>query len=173
MVYGIVKQHQGWINAYSEPGQGTVFKVYLPISEEPEEEAEETVLRETFRGSGERILVVEDEVGVRSLVAKVLDGNGYVVLEAASGEEALELFEREQGNLDVVFSDMVLSDSTGLELVEELLARKGELRVLLGSGYMDDKSQWPVLRERGFRYLQKPYALPELLRTLREVIETG
>ncbi len=172
VVYGIIKQHSGWINVYSEPGKGSVFKIYLPvISVESEEETEAVVSIENLQGNGERILLVEDEEDIRQFAAIALSGNGYKVLEAVNVEEALNLFDKEDGNFDLVFSDVVLPDRTGLRLVNDLLLRKPELRVLLSSGYSDHKSQWAEIKKKGFRFLQKPYAVTDLLETIREVLE--
>jgi CheY-like chemotaxis protein len=172
VVYGIIKQHEGWINVYSRPGQGATFRIYLPaIPVEMDTVDEQRVSLSDFQGSSERILLVEDEEGVRKLATRVLRENGYVVFEAANAKEAMDIFEREERKFHLVFCDVVLPDRTGLELVDRLLSRKPELRVLLSSGYTDQKSQWPIIRERGFRFLQKPYALPDLLRTIRDAVE--
>ncbi len=172
VVYGIVKEHKGWINVYSESEQGSSFKVYLPaVSAKPEDEPKEVVSLGGLQGDGERILLVEDEKGVREFAMGALSENGYVVLGASNTEEALNIFEREKGKFHLVLSDVVLPDRGGLKLVDELLSRNGGLRVLFSSGYTDDKSQWPIIRERGFRFIQKPYFLADLLRAVREAIE--
>jgi signal transduction histidine kinase/ActR/RegA family two-component response regulator len=171
VVYGIIKQHDGWINVYSERGRGAIFKVYLPASDvELKEEVQEKICLQDIQGKGERILVIEDEEAVREFASKVLRDNGYKVFEAADAKETLALFEQEKGQFDLIFSDMVLPDRSGLQVVEQLLRRNPKLMVLLSSGYSDDKSQWPAIREKGYRFLQKPYSIPELLRTFREVL---
>jgi len=171
VVYGIVQQHGGWINVHSDPRQGSTFNVYLPaFSVKPEDETKETTSLQELQGSGERILVVEDEERVREFVTMALRENDYLVFEAASAEEALEIFDREKGKFHMVFSDVVLLGKTGLQLVDQLLSRKPELPVLLSSGYVDAKSHWSTIRERRFRFLQKPYALADLLRAIKGTI---
>jgi PAS domain S-box-containing protein len=172
VVYGIVKQHEGWINVYSEVGQGSTFKVYLPaFFVKPVDESKEAISLEDLQGNGERILVVEDEGEIRELVARVLDKNNYIVFKAANAKEAMDIFEREEGRFHLIFSDVVLSDKGGLQLADYLLSRNPQLRVLLSSGYIDEKSQWSIIHERGFRFLQKPYTLLGLLQAIREALE--
>jgi DNA-binding NtrC family response regulator len=130
-----------------------------------------TISLEELQGSGERILLVEDEEDVREFLTRALRENGYVAFAAANAKEALDIFEREKEYLHLVLTDVVLPDLSGLELVDQLLSRNPQLLVLMSSGYTDDKSQWPVIRERGFPFLQKPYALADLLRVIREVIK--
>jgi PAS domain S-box-containing protein len=173
-VYGIVTQHEGWINVSSEPGRGASFKIYFPVAEiEPEEKSLDALSLEGLKGAGERILVVEDEDELRDLALRMLRGKGYQVAGAATVAEALEVFAREQGNFHLVFSDVVLSDQSGLQLVEELLARKPDLKALLTSGYADEKVQWPVIRAKKYPFLQKPYSLSNLLKTIAEVLKSG
>lgn len=174
VVYGIIKQHEGWINIHSSPGQGSTFNIYLPAHPgKVESKAKETFSLERLQGNGERILLVEDEADVREVHIKILRETGYIVFGAASAKEALDIFERENCNFHLVFSDMVMPDKTGLQLVDLLLSRRPELPVLLTSGYMDDKSQWSIICQRGFRFLQKPYALSVLLQAVKETIKTG
>jgi DNA-binding NtrC family response regulator len=116
---------------------------------------------------------VEDDDGIREFAKRVLVESGYVGFEAANAEEALNIFGKEKGDFHLVFSDVVLPEKSGLQLVEQLLCRKPELKVLLTSGYTDQKSQWPVICEKGYRFIQKPYGLTDLLRVVREVIEQG
>ncbi len=172
VAYGIIKQHEGWINVYSEPGRGTTFRIYLPAVPVKLDTVDEGLVSPAeFKGRGEQILLVEDDQAIRELIARILQENGYVVFAAANAEEALGLFEQKKGEFHLIFSDVILPDQTGLQLVAQLLSGNPELRVLLSSGYTDQKSQWPVIRERGFRFLQKPYSLPDLLRAIRETIE--
>ena len=114
---------------------------------------------------------MEDEEKVREFAKIALGENGYVVFAASNAKEALNIFEREEGDFHLVFSDIVLPDKTGIQLVDQLLSLKSELKVLLGSGYTDEKSQWHLIREKEFRFIQKPYVLPDLLGVIREAIE--
>jgi signal transduction histidine kinase/ActR/RegA family two-component response regulator len=176
VVYGIVKQHEGWITVTSVPGKGSNFDVYMPAASEATSEsavsmAKETEFQNNIQGKGERILLVEDERSVQEFTVKALIRSGYAVTSASSSEEAMQWFKKENGKFDLVFSDVVLPDQSGIELVEKLQAMKPKIKVLLCSGYTDQKSQWPIIRKKGFRYLQKPYSLNDLLKTLKEVLK--
>jgi signal transduction histidine kinase/CheY-like chemotaxis protein len=173
VVYGIIRQHGGWINVYSEPNQGTAFKVYLPSVGSTQSVAAEGAAEgapEAARGEGQRILLVEDEEAVRNLASRALRENGYDVFEAGAYEEAIELFERENGQFDLIFSDVVLPDKSGIRLIDDLLSRRPDLQVLVSSGYTDQKSQWPIIQEKGLRFLQKPYSIVDLLGTVDELV---
>ena len=171
VAYGIVKQHEGWINVASLPGKGSTFDVYLPAVSEPSEpEAKEAEIQNDLRGRGERILVVEDERRVQEHTVKALFRSGYSVTHASTSEEAVRLFEKEGGMFDLIFSDVVLPDQDGLGLIEKILSKKPKIKVLLSSGYADQKSQRSSIRGRGFGYLQKPYSLNDLLKALKETL---
>ena len=176
VIYGIVKQHGGWINVYSQLGIGSTFKVYLPayqgMAGDPVARATvEESLSETLCGHGERVLLVEDERGVRNLATHVLEASGYTVLACESAEEALSVFERESGRFDLVFSDVVLPGRNGIELVDLLQAKSPDLPALLCSGYTDSRARWSVIEDRHIPFLQKPYPSAALLRAFRNVLD--
>jgi two-component system cell cycle sensor histidine kinase/response regulator CckA len=159
-----VRQYAGWIEVSSERWQGSTFRVCLPaFLGDLESQVPESVSPLESQGMGERILVVEDNEGVRAAVSEMLQAGGYVVFEAAGAREALELFEKEGGEFDLVCSDVVLPDEDGVRLIDQL-------SVLMSSGYMDERAQWPLIRSRGFHFLQKPFGLSELMPVVREIM---
>ncbi|HLP48336.1 MAG TPA: response regulator, partial [Candidatus Kapabacteria bacterium] len=165
------KQHNGWVNVYSERGKGTTFNIYFPsVISLDDEKIEEGLSLKELQGNREKILFIEDEEGVRKITAKALRHYGYNVVEAETAREALDIFKRDMKNISLVFSDIVLADKTGIELVDELRAIKPGLKILLTSGYADKKSRWTDVNEKGFPFLQKPYSLADLLRSVREVL---
>ncbi len=171
-VYGIVKYHKGWIHAETEPGKGTTFRVYFPVThQKAEEKQEEHIAIEQFAGNGERVLIVEDDPAIRDISYSTLSENGYVVFDAESAEDALDLFNRENGNFDIVVSDVVLPGKNGLQLVDELLAKKDSLKCILCSGYTDEKAQLSVIRSRGYPYIEKPFTIAHFLKTIQETLQ--
>lgn len=175
VIYGIVKQHNGWIHVYSQVGQGTTFKIYLPAYQgaEPAKNVSATTGQQRARGHGERILLVEDEPGVRAVAIRVLQGSGYTVTAAANTAEARALFEQHDGHFDLLFSDVVLPDQNGITLAEELIARKPGLPVLLCSGYTDERSRWSAIEKGGFEFISKPYPSATLLANLRRILDVA
>ncbi|MGP8330444.1 MAG: PAS domain S-box protein [Methanosarcinaceae archaeon] len=174
IVYGIINQHQGWINVESAIGKGAIFRIYLPASSaRPEEVAKEPVSFEQFRGRGERILLVEDEKVVRECSTRGLVENGYKVFAAANVQMALEIFRKEDGNFDLIFSDVVLPDGRGPRLVEQLVKLKPGINVLFTSGYSDEKADWRTIQKTNYHYLPKPYSLSGLLKGVQAAIKAG
>ena len=169
--YGIVKQHDGWIDYDSTPGRGTVFEVYLPAASlQAGQEKEEAVFLQDYNGKGERILLVEDEEVVREFASQALSMHGYAVFGADSAVEARKIFEREKGDFSLALIDVVLNDVSGIELAESLKAGKPDLNVMLSSGYTDHKSEIKTIAEKGYKLLQKPYSVDELLQSVKEII---
>ncbi|MGD9374733.1 MAG: response regulator [Anaerolineae bacterium] len=171
VVYGLVHQRGGWIDVTSQAGQGATFQVYLPavfdtLGAPPMADGSPTHVP----GSGQRILLVEDEAHVRAPIAEMLRSDGYEVTAVGSVEQARAVFDREQGAFDLVFSDVSLPDGDGLQLVADLLTAQPNLKVLLSSGHIDRAAQWPIIRERGYRFLAKPYGLQELLPAVYQAI---
>jgi PAS domain S-box-containing protein len=169
-VYGIVKQSGGYIWVYSERGQGTIFKVYLPrvfeeVEVEAKEEEEEVLARAT-----ETVLVVEDAESVRELAREFLEQRGYRVLEAEDAGEALRVAEAEPGPIHAVVTDMVMPGMNGRELAERLRQARPGLRVLFMSGYSERGISAQGLLQSGAAYLEKPFSGDALGRKLRQVL---
>lgn len=172
VVYGIVKQHNGFIHVYSEPEQGTEFKIYFPAVEKKAKTLAPVSIRlDELNGHGERILIVEDEDVVRDFTIRALEKYGYSVHAVDSVKDALDAFRLENGQFDMVFTDVVLPDETGLSMIENLLKIKPDLKVLLTSGYTDTKSQWKMIQKWKFPFLQKPFTLVDLLQTVKQALE--
>jgi CheY-like chemotaxis protein len=171
MVYGIVKQSGGNIWVYSEPGQGTTFKIYLPRVDEPLEEAGEVVVQKELTGRGETILVVEDEEKVRQVTVQILTKNGYTVLEASHGDEAKQICEEHGGPIHLIVTDVVMPGMNGRQLAKSLEPHHPEMKVLYMSGYTDDAIVHHGVLDKGLHFLQKPFNLEDLLKKVREVLE--
>jgi len=171
-VYGIVKQSGGNIWVYSEPGKGTTFKIYLPHVDEPLKEIEETTAAKNGlpRGS-ETILVVEDEEGVRKLVVRGLEGQGYRVLDAPQGLDAFLIAEKHQGPIHLLVTDVVMPKVNGRELAERMASIRPGIKVLYMSGYTDNAITHHGILEKGMNYIQKPFSVDGLARKVREVLD--
>jgi PAS domain S-box-containing protein len=173
VIYGIAQQHNGWIDVYSQMGQGTAFKLYLPVCTEVVTPLAEPPAppQPPPRGHGERILLIEDELETCKLSERVLRAAGYQVRAAATAGEGRALFAQEAGRFDLIFCDVVLPDGNGITTVEQLLLQQPGLAVLLCSGYTDERSRWSVIVEKKFRFLHKPYPAAELLHAIRASLD--
>ncbi|MCK5056729.1 MAG: PAS domain S-box protein [Candidatus Aminicenantes bacterium] len=171
VVYGIVKQHGGWIKVYSAPGIGSNFQIFFPVVYiNPDTEIVEEISPEKLRGKGERILVVEDEDNVRQVTIEALIENGYEVTDVASGKEAMAVFKKNKRKFKLAFCDIVLPDQTGLQLVEKFLAINPKLKIVLTSGYPGQKSQWADINKKGYIFIQKPFTLTSMLLSVKEAL---
>jgi signal transduction histidine kinase/ActR/RegA family two-component response regulator len=173
VVYGIIKEHQGWINVSSKPGKGSKFTIYLPAcSERPSSDKQLDRACANLQGEGGKILLVEDDETIRKFMETQLKKNGYTVVTAETGARSMEIIKKEKESIDLLFTDVVLPDIRGVELVDKMLAYNPNLKVLFTSGYLDKKSEWPYIRRRNFKFIEKPYTLFELLKSLRETLTT-
>ena len=169
-VYGIVKQSGGNIWVYSEPGQGTTFKIYLPQVDEPLEELKEKMVGEVPQGH-ETILIVEDEEIVRKLAVRVLKRQGYKVLEAPDGGKAFMLCEEFKDPIHLILTDVVMPGMSGRKLVDRLKEIHPEMKVLYMSGYTDNAILHHGILEPGINFIQKPFTVDGLARKVREVLD--
>jgi two-component system cell cycle sensor histidine kinase/response regulator CckA len=171
-VYGIVKQTQGFIFPESEPGKGTTFRIYLPrFFEQAEAQAEEQRPQraEDHTGRG-TVLLVEDEDAVRAFASRALASRGYTVIEAATGEAALEALRDKSVAIDLVISDVIMPAMDGPTLVREVRALEPELKIILISGYAEDAFRKELGRDQTLAFLPKPFSLKQLISKVKEVM---
>jgi nitrogen-specific signal transduction histidine kinase/CheY-like chemotaxis protein len=169
-VYGIVKQSGGYIWVYAEPELGATFKVYLPrVDALPERPQAAAAPATNCRGS-ETLLVVEDEEGVRVLVRDYLQMNGYTVLEAPHGEEALRIACEHSGEISLMITDVIMPGMNGRELAERMVLLRPSMKVLYMSGYAEAAVYRKGVLDPGAPFLQKPFGPPDLGRKVRDVL---
>lgn len=178
MVYGIIKQHQGWIEVQSRVGQGTTFEFFLPCSprsiKAPAAETSITVATPEINDRTETILLVEDEPGLRDLVRQVLEMYGYGVLEAGDGPRARRIWAEHHGKIDLLLTDVVMPGGvSGFELAQNLKAERPGLKVVYTSGYSVDLSSHTHELKEGVNFLPKPYDPPKLAKVIRACLDGG
>jgi PAS domain S-box-containing protein len=169
--YGIVKQNAGEILVYSEVGVGTTFKIYLPRVDEPVSVERTPVVELPVRRGTETILIVEDEEGVRRVLLEMLTQQGYNVLVASSGPEALELCAKEHADIELLITDVIMPKMSGRELADRLRDCRENLKVLFVSGYTDSAIVHHGILEPGTVFLQKPFTPEQLATKVREVLD--
>jgi signal transduction histidine kinase/CheY-like chemotaxis protein len=172
-VYGIVKQHEGWLEVSSEPNKGTTFDVFFPSSGKilaPKKQ--KAIPQETAPGGTETILIVEDEPVLREMARDILSGYGYRIFEASSGKEALGAWLQKTDEIDLLLTDMVMPEGvSGADLARQLLVNHPRLKIVFTSGYTANEINTRMLVKMKARYLQKPYTHADLARTVRECLD--
>jgi PAS domain S-box-containing protein len=172
-VFGIIRQHQGWINAYSEPGQGATFRIYLPRIAKTSGQKPEQPASTKWRGGNETILLVEDDMILRVSVLKTLLQLGYRVFDAVNGVEALKIWKQHRDEIHLLLTDMVMPGGiNGRQLGERLLKQKPELKVIYASGYSAEVAGADFPLEEGVNFLNKPFHTLKLAQTLRRRLDS-
>lgn len=171
MVYGTIRQHNGFINVYSTPGQGTTFRIYLPLVKAAVQPVEEEAAR-AYSSGVETVLLIEDDEAVRKSTRALLEMSGYTVMEAAEGEYAVRLFRQHRDVIQLVISDIIMPGQSGRDVYEELKKIKPGLKVLFISGYPADMLTRKGILADGVNFISKPLRPDVLLKKVREVLDT-
>lgn len=171
MVYGIIKQHNGYINVYSEPEVGTTFQMFIPSAASCEEHDHETLISNTPPSGSETILIAEDEAPVRELLENILTHFGYKVIMATNGADAIEKFREHQNQIQLVILDMIMPQKSGKIVYEEITQMNPDIRGLFCSGYAPDIIQRQGNLEHSFEFMMKPVKPHDLLVKIREILD--
>jgi CheY-like chemotaxis protein len=170
-VYGIVRQHGGFLHVYSEVGIGTTFRIYLPVTPGTEKAAAIVEESRPVRGGSEMILIAEDHEGLRELARETLANLGYEILIACDGEEAVRLFQANRDRVDLLLLDVVMPKVNGPAAYARISAEKAGVAVVFATGYSPEMALLPNAQERGLTILQKPYVPRDLARRVRETLD--
>jgi PAS domain S-box-containing protein len=171
IVYGIIKQHNGFINVYSEPQIGTTFRIYLPLVDKESAANEEVITAEPPHGGTETILVAEDDSAVRNLVQEVLSSYGYTVITAVNGQEAVEKFKANQDTVKIILMDIIMPKMNGKQAFREIRQLDENVKIIYSSGYTMDIIQSHDVLDEGAELIMKPVQPLELLRKVRELLD--
>jgi len=171
-VYGIVKQNNGFINVYSEPGKGSTFKIYLPRHAGAAEKTEKEDAAGIPPGRSETVLIVEDEISILRLAKRILERLGYTVLESSTMGRAMDLAQEHAGEIHLLITDVVMPEMNGCELAERLQSLYPDLKVLFMSGYTADVIAHREVLDAGVHFMQKPFSSRDLAIKVREALDT-
>ncbi|NOZ25888.1 MAG: PAS domain S-box protein [Nitrospirae bacterium] len=171
-VYGIVKQNEGFINVYSEPGEGTIFRIYLRRFVEESAPVPEPAAPGRIQRGSETVLLVEDEVLIMKMARRMLERLGYTVLTARSPLEALRLVETYPGDIDLLITDIVMPEMNGRTLADRLCSKRPALKCLFMSGYTADAIAHSGVLEEGVHFIQKPFSIRDLAGKVREALDS-
>jgi len=170
MVYGIIRQHNGFVEVDSEVGKGTTFKIYLPVAQTTTEETQPAVST-PIEGGSETILVAEDDEIVRGLVASILMQSGYTVIEAENGEDAVNKFMANRSKIKLLLLDVIMPKKNGKEVYEKIRIFEPDIKTLFLSGYTADIMHKKGLLEKGLNFLLKPVDLNDLVQKVRTILD--
>jgi CheY-like chemotaxis protein len=170
-VYGIVKQNEGFINVYSEPGKGTTFKIYIPLNIVESVRGKVETFKDIPRSKGESILLIEDDPTLLKMSTMMLQHLGYSVLPAATPTEAIRIVEDGGSEIQLFITDVVMPEMNGRDLTERLLAIRPEMKHLFMSGYTADVIAHQGVLEEGIKFIQKPFSLKDLAAKIREILD--
>ncbi len=170
-VYGIVKQNKGFIYAHSEPGKGSIFRIYLPRPADWAEETPEEKRQEPARCGHETILLVEDNPAILNMTVKMLERQGYTVLPASTPQEAISLTETHSGEIHLLMTDVVMPDMNGRDLARKIVSSCANLKCLFMSGYPDNVIACRGVLEKKMNFIQKPFSMRDLTSKVREVLD--
>jgi PAS domain S-box-containing protein len=173
MVYGIIKQHQGFINVYSELGKGTTFKIYLPliVSELEKQRITRSVPEEKVQGGSETVLIAEDDEALRTLFRTVLSEAGYMVIEAEDGIDAVIKFINNKDVVKLILLDMIMPKKSGKEAYDEIIKVRPDVKILFMSGYTADIKSTEELLQKGVEFILKPISPRDLLKRVRTCLD--
>jgi PAS domain S-box-containing protein len=170
MVYGIIKQHEGFINVYSEPGKGTTFKIYLPLIKTEAMVEQSIIAAEDTTGGTETVLVAEDDATLRTLTLLVLEQMGYTVIIANDGEEAVTKFKENKDRIQLLLFDIIMPKKSGIEAYREIRKMNPDVHVLFASGYSPDYLRVKELIDEGVDIIYKPISPMNLLKKVKEAL---
>ena len=171
MVYGTIKQHNGYINVYSEPGKGTTFKIYLPWAKTAMSVNKIKVQDSIVRGGTETILVAEDDAAIRKLTMTILTEAGYTVIEAVNGAEAVARFEEKKDNIRLVLLDGIMPKMNGKEVFREIKNMVPDIKCIFMSGYAEDIFKKDGVSNEEVGFIFKPVSPADLLIKIREALD--
>lgn len=172
-VYGVVKQNNGFVNVYSEPGQGTTFTIYLPRYVGNGVQVQTENLKEPVMGGQETILLVEDDAAILDMTMMMLEGMGYTVLAANSPDKAIRLAKEHAGEICLLMTDVIMPEMNGRDLAKNLLSLYPRLKYLFMSGYTADIIAQHGVLGAGVSFIQKPFSIQELAATVRKVLDSA
>jgi signal transduction histidine kinase/CheY-like chemotaxis protein len=172
IVYGIVKKHNGYVEVMSEPGKGSTFKIYLPVSKGEIKKAEPISVTAPSSDGKETVLLAEDDANVRKSINKMLMSSGYNIIEAIDGEDAIERFSHNKENIHLMLFDVVMPRKNGKEAYDEIKKIRSDVKVLFFSGYGDDINLEKEILDEGLTFISKPFSSRNLLGKIRQLLDT-